>query len=55
LAVSPKAKCAIAVSPEAGTPPARKIRLSITETSAANEPIELASLTVWKFARSTTP
>jgi len=55
LAVSPTAKCAIAVSSEAGTPPARKIRLSITETSTANEPTELTSLTVWKFVPSTAP
>jgi Tfp pilus assembly protein PilV len=55
LAVSPKAKCSITVSPEAGRPLARKIRLSITETTAANEPIELAALTIWKFAPGTAP
>jgi Tfp pilus assembly protein PilV len=55
LAVSPKAKCAIAVNSETGSPLGRKIRLSIIETSAANESIELAALTVWKFAPPTSP
>ncbi len=53
VAVAPKARCAIAVSPEAEPPLGRKIRLSITETNATDQPIELAALTIWKFAPST--
>jgi Tfp pilus assembly protein PilV len=55
LAVVPQAKCTVDVTAEAGPPLGRKIRLLITETSAANEPTELAALTVWKFAPSAVP
>jgi len=55
LAVSPRAKCSVTVSEEPGSPLARRIRLSIAQTSAASEPIELAALTVWKFAPGNAP
>jgi prepilin-type N-terminal cleavage/methylation domain-containing protein len=55
LAVAPKAKCVIAVSPESGSPPGRKIRLSVTETTAVEQRVELATLTIWKFDPSAAP
>jgi Tfp pilus assembly protein PilV len=55
LVVTPQAKCAIRVTPDAASPLARKIRLSITENTAANESVELAALTIWKFSPANAP
>ena len=55
LDVSPQAKCAITVTAESGPPLARKIRLTVTETSAANDSIELAAITIWKFVPANAP
>jgi type II secretory pathway pseudopilin PulG len=55
LAAAPQAKCLITVSSEPGSPDGRHIRLSITENSAADAPIELAAVTLWKFPPAHSP
>jgi prepilin-type N-terminal cleavage/methylation domain-containing protein len=48
--VLPEAKCTAAVSDEAGSPAARRIRLSVVWTNAAGQSVDPVTLTVWRFA-----
>jgi Tfp pilus assembly protein PilE len=46
----PQAKCEAKVTAETNEPRARRIRLSVTWTSAAGQAVEPATVTMWRFA-----
>ena len=53
--VLPRATCQATVSEEEGAPASRRIRLEVTWTNAAGQPVEPVTLTLWKFSPEAQP
>jgi hypothetical protein len=53
LAAVPGAKLTATLAEEAGPPAAKRVRLSITWTNSAGQPVEPLSLTIWKHETAT--